>query len=72
MTAHSNTSTRKLEGFARARGLDYGIMVDHENADGVFFCVNIDGDPLIHWRSLGWTRAEAEVALIRLSESRKK
>lgn len=56
----SNTTTVRLEGFARARGLDLGIVVSEGNSAGRFFVTRNGNDVLTHWTSLGWTRDDAE------------
>ncbi len=67
MAVFSNTTTARLEAFARARGLEgFGVLADRQNSAGVFFCVRRDGVTLTRWISLGWTWAEAEEAIERM------
>ena len=56
----SNTTTARLAGYARRRGLDIGILTSPDNMAGRYFVSVLDGKVLTHWISLGWTRAEAE------------
>ncbi len=68
MACFSNTTTTRLEAFARARGLDgFGVLADRQNSAGVFFCTRLDGKVLSRWISLGWTRAEAKEAIERMA-----
>lgn len=68
MTCYSNTTTGRLEGFARGRGLEgFGILKSPGNSAGLFFCVRRDGVTLSRWISLGWTRDEAEQAIERMA-----
>jgi hypothetical protein len=62
-TTKSNSVTKRLEGFARARGYECGVVVSEGNASGRFFVVNENGKPLVHWRRLGWTADEARESL---------
>lgn len=57
---YSNTTTARLSGYARKRGLDFGIRISTSSAVGRYFVAAVDGMPLATWRSLGWTKAEAE------------
>jgi len=71
MATNRNTTTAKLEAYARARGLEgFGVLKSHGNAAGVFFCVHRDGVMLTRWISLGWTVAEAKLAIDRLAAGR--
>lgn len=65
MLTVSNTTTRRLEGYARNRGLDLGILKSPQNSAGVYFIATDDGRVLSRWVSLGWTVAEAEEAIER-------
>jgi hypothetical protein len=56
----SNTTTARLAGYARRRGLDIEILISPSNAAGRYFVSVLDGKVLTYWISLGWTRAEAE------------
>ena len=67
MILKSNSTTRRLEGYARARGLDLGIARVDENSAGLFFVVTKDGQPLVHWISLGWGREEATERIERMA-----
>jgi hypothetical protein len=68
MTAYSNTTTARLEAYARARGLEgFSVLKSNGNSAGVFFCVRRDSVTLSRWISLGWTRADAEAAIDRLA-----
>lgn len=63
MKSYSNTTTERLEGFARARGLDYGILISPDNAAGRYFLV-WEGDKVANWWvPLGWTVAEAKESI---------
>lgn len=55
----TNTTTQKLEGFARRLGADFGIVKHEQNSAGVWFVVSVDKQPLTRWISLGWTVHEA-------------
>jgi hypothetical protein len=57
---YSNTTTARLSGYARKRGLEVGIRISTGSAAGKYFVAAVDGMPLATWRSLGWTKAEAE------------
>lgn len=59
MTFFGNTTTARLEAFARARGLTLGIVKSPGNAAGLFFVASVDGRPLARWQSLGWSADEA-------------
>lgn len=63
MIFYSNTTTARLEGYARARGYDVGIVISPNNSGGRYFIVAEDGRPLVHWISLGWTKRAAEAFL---------
>ena len=65
MTHYSNSTTARLEGYARARGLTVGICVTPDNSGGRYHVVNKDGQPLHNWIGLGWTVAEARGILTR-------
>jgi len=68
MTYYSNSTTARLEGFARARGLeDFAVVKSEGNSAGLFFCVRREGKLLSRWVSLGWSRADAEQAIERLA-----
>lgn len=69
MSVHyTNSTTKRLEGFARARGLEgFGVLASRDNSAGVFFVAQLDGRVLSRWISLGWTRSEAEGAIERLA-----
>ena len=67
MLCYSNSTTKRLEGFAKARGLSLGILKSPGNSAGLFFVVNEDGRPLNRWISLGWTVAEAKEGIERLA-----
>ena len=68
MTFYTNSTTERLEGFARARGLDYGIVVSPNNSSGRLFIVR-DGNEVLHrWRSLGWSTAEARETIVQGAE----
>ncbi len=58
--SYSNSTTAKLETFARVRGKNYGIVQDKENASARYFITTEDDQPLSRWKPLGWTVAEAE------------
>ena len=39
MICYSNSTTKRLEGFAKARGLDgFGVLKSDDNSAGIFFC----------------------------------
>ncbi|MEK7765231.1 MAG: hypothetical protein AAB368_03235 [bacterium] len=59
-TTYSNSTTDRLEGFARARGRNVGVMISEGNAQGRYFVVNEDHEPRSPWYALGWTVAEAK------------
>lgn len=67
MKCYSNSTTRRLESYAKARGLVVGVMKSPDNSAGMFFVVNEDGKPLTHWVSLGWTVAESKEAIERMA-----
>jgi hypothetical protein len=56
----STATTRRLEGYARRRGLTVGIS---RYSTGEYAIANRDGVPLSHPRRLGYTAAEAESAI---------
>lgn len=69
MVCYSNSTTRRLEGFGRARGLEgFGVLKSPDNSAGVYFCVRLHGRVLTRWISLGWTRQAAEEAIDRLAD----
>jgi hypothetical protein len=64
MVSYSNTTTRRLEGYARARGIKgLAIVISPDNTCGRYFVVNVNGEPLRYWRSLGWTVRDAQEAI---------
>lgn len=68
MTCYSNTTTKKLEGFAKARGLEgFGVLKSNGNSAGLFFCVRRESVTLSRWISLGWTVAEAKEVIKRMA-----
>ena len=69
MAVYSSAKTRRLEGFAHARGLDdFGVLADRTNACGVYFCSRLDGRVLARWISLGWSYREAQEAIEALAD----
>ncbi len=60
MTFYETWTSRRLEGYARARGFDYGIAYTPGNSTGAYHVISIDGQPLSRWQALGWSRDEAE------------
>lgn len=69
MRVITNTTTERLEGYARARGLNIGVIKCLDNASGVFFISSRDGVVRSRWTSLGWTVDEAETSIRRLARS---
>ena len=68
MVCFSNTTTKRLEAFAHGKGIeDIGILKSSGNSAGVFFVCRLNDSLLTRWVSLGWTRAEAEASIERLS-----
>ena len=65
MTHYTNSTTEHLEGYARARDIDIGVVISLENAAGRYFITREDGIILHRWRSLGWTVAEAKETIQR-------
>lgn len=71
MGAHySNTTTKRLEGYARARGIHWAIVIDEANSQGRFFAV---GDPRSGkawsgWIALGWTAQDVRDRIDRQPE----
>lgn len=63
MLTYSNSTTKRLEAFARARGIDCGILKSPGNSAGVFFVARLGDRVLSRWISLGWTVAEAKEAI---------
>jgi hypothetical protein len=61
----SNSTTARLEAYARALGHDLSILKSPQNAAGVWFVTRVSGKVLTHWISLGWTVAEAKERLQR-------
>jgi len=57
---YGNTTTARLTGYARRRGLEIGVLISPCNSAGRYFVSVLDGEVLTRWISLGWTRAEAE------------
>lgn len=57
---YDNTTTARLAGYARRRGLDIGVLISPCNSAGRYFISVLGGEVLTRWISLGWTRAEAE------------
>ena len=68
MIIRTNTTTERLEGFARARGLNVNIARVDNNRDGRFFVVGEDARPLYRWWTLGWTADEARATLEAIAE----
>lgn len=65
---YSNSVTARLEGFARARGIDdFGVLASRDNSAGLYFVSRLGGRVLSRWISLGWNRQEAEAAIERLA-----
>lgn len=56
----TNTTTGRLAGYARRRGLDIEVLISPGNAAGRYFVSVWDGKVLTPWLRLGWTKAEAE------------
>jgi len=67
MTATSDTVTARLEGYARARGLQIGVVRSRDNSAGLFFVTTRNNEILRTWISLGWNRADAEAGIDRLA-----
>ena len=63
MRFYSNSTTARLEGYARARGFHLGIVISPDNAAGRYFVVSEDHEPYTRWLSLGWTREGAQEAI---------
>jgi hypothetical protein len=64
----SNSTTERLEGFGRARGLEgFGVIASRDNAAGVYFVARFNGRTLSRWISLGWSVSEAKEAIERLA-----
>lgn len=59
MVIFTNTTTARLEGYARARGLDLGVIKVPDNSRGVFFVSRLGSKVLTSWITLGWTAADA-------------
>lgn len=57
---YGNTTTARLIGYAKRRGLDIGVLISPSNSAGRYFVSVLDGKVLTRWISLGWTKAEAE------------
>lgn len=64
---HANTTTARLAGYARRRGLDIGVLISPCNSAGRYFISVLGGKVLTRWISLGWTRAEAEERIRRIA-----
>lgn len=65
---YSNSTTKRLEAYGRARGLKgFGVLKSPQNSAGVFFCVQL-GETLTRWISLGWTAEEARAAIDQLAK----
>ena len=60
MLHYTNYTTERLEGYARARGIDIGIVISPNNVSGRYFITYDSGEVLHRWRSLGWTVAEVK------------
>ena len=60
MIFYDTYTSRRLEGYARARGLHYGIAFTPGNNGGRYHVIAMDGEPCSSWHGLGWTRAESE------------
>ena len=68
MTFFSNTVTRRLEGFGRARGLEgISVVVAPQNSAGKYFCVRLGGETLTRWIALGWTIEDAQHSIADLA-----
>lgn len=63
MRSYSNSTTMRLEGYARARGMNLAICISPDNSAGRYFVYNEDGKPLKYWFSLGWTVEEAKESI---------
>ena len=73
MIAKTTWTSGRLEAYARARGLDWRIAHTPNNSTGAYHLLSEDGEPLTRWRSLGWSRVEAEDAIdlhVALAEER--
>ncbi len=66
MITLSNTITEKLEGRARARNCDWGILAARDNSSGKYFVVRKGTTLLRDWIALGWSHGEAKESLSRL------
>lgn len=64
MVFYTNSTTKKLEGFARRRGVDYGIVISPNNKNGRYFVVTVNKKQLNVWSSLGWTFKEAKLTIV--------
>lgn len=69
MISYSNSTTRRLEAFARHHlGEDLHIVISPYNSKGRYFVTGSEGKPWYRWYSLGWTVAEAKSALLARTE----
>lgn len=60
MYFYSNTTTGRLEAFARRQGLQVDIVICRDNKAGRYFVVRKNNKTLMHWEALGWTVREAQ------------
>lgn len=68
MICFTNSTTERLAGYGRARGLeDFGVIASRDNKAGVYFVSRLNGKVLSRWIALGWTRKEAEESIERLA-----
>jgi hypothetical protein len=69
MVTRSTSSTRRIEGRARAwLGRNLHVVVCEDNSAGRYFITGENGKPWSGWTSLGWSRSEAEDRLITWAE----
>lgn len=63
MIFFSNATTKRLEGYARARGWDLAIVRTPDNSTGAYHATGEDGRPWSHWRGLGWSTHDARARI---------
>jgi len=65
---YSNSTTKRLEGYARARGKNLGIVISPDNSGGRYFVVSVDNEAQSTWYGLGRIVMEAQERIDRYGQ----